>query len=64
MNKLFKTKVVDTFDGHQVKLTIDHQSFLLVEQTNEKGWSSEEEANWYKKQLNIALNRLIEKAKL
>jgi len=53
-----KTEVVESLNGHSVKVSIDHQSFYLREQTSEPGMSSLDHAKWYETQVKVALNRL------
>jgi hypothetical protein len=57
------TEVREGFKGgHVVVLTIGNQSFFLEERMVDEDdeMTSEEYANWYKEQLDIALNKITE----
>lgn len=54
-----KTFVKETATGHHTGFTIGNQTFYLQEQEAEEGMSSKEYAQWYQKQLDVALNKLI-----
>lgn len=60
----WKTEVVKSFNGwHQVKLTIDHQSFLFEEKESEEGMTSRKYAEWHKSMIDVAINRLLSSEK-
>lgn len=57
---MWKTEVVKSWNGgHQVRLTIDHQSFLFEEKFNEEGMTSRKYAEWHKSMIDVAINRLL-----
>jgi hypothetical protein len=59
INKIkVKTKVRQGDKGHYVLLQIGHQGFRMTEQEAEEGLTSEQYANWYKRQLDFALKSL------
>lgn len=57
----FRTEVKESFNGYQVILHIDHQSFALSEEIEDTLELSKESALWKEEQLHIALNRLKNK---
>ena len=56
----FNINVVKSTNGHQVQFSIGHQTFSLEEQLTEVDMTSREYAEWYGKQLESALRRLVD----
>jgi hypothetical protein len=61
----YESKVVKAFfsKNYQVEFSIDHQTFRLEEVKEDEGnnfkISSKDKAEWYKKQLDAAFERLM-----
>ena len=60
----YKSKVVKAFfsENYQVEFSIDHQTFRLEQVEEDEGvdfkMSSKDKAEWYKKQLDAAFERV------
>lgn len=46
-----------SLNGHKILMQMQHQGFYLQEYENEQGLDSLVKANWYARQLKIALER-------
>lgn len=57
------TKIRKTLAGHQAGFTIGVQTFYLQEQLSEKGYTSFQQAKWYKEQLRTAFKNLTQQNK-
>lgn len=55
---MIKTEIKETLNGHTVTFTIDNQTFSLQECEPEEEMSSEEYAKWYKRNLDVAFEKI------
>lgn len=60
---MIKTSIRETENGHQISFSIGHQTFFLAAQTEDQLEGEEmttlQYAEWHKKQLDAAFNRLL-----
>ena len=52
------TRIIPTLKGHTIVLEIGNQSFEMKEYLGDSIMTSEQRANWFKEQLDQALNKL------